>query len=267
MQAEQRRKIEDDRFEPQDLLWSAATVHGEDGTELRDLDVEATDNYVVIEEIEDGRIVFEVSAWPHLDKDGRLVFAGEPTEFYQLAETAQQEIDLARLAQDVTGAERALRTGDVFAVRGLPAARESIGQADEIWDVSLVARPSCPGRAVWSGGINGRGGVRHRDGHLRGVRRPPRGNGRRRVRCSPASNADQIRIDADHRRGGTGMSAPVPIPDNRHGAPGGFLASIRPHHLVFFLLNVGDGDQQVLLAPRGAGRPQRASPAPPPGRC
>jgi hypothetical protein len=140
MQAEQRRKIEDDRFEPQDLLWSAATVHGEDGTELRDLDVEATDNYVVIEEIEDGRIVFEVSAWPHLDKDGRLVFAGEPTEFYQLAETAQQEIDLARLGQDVTGAERALRTGDVFAVRGLPAARESIGQADEIWDVSLVAR-------------------------------------------------------------------------------------------------------------------------------
>jgi beta-lactamase superfamily II metal-dependent hydrolase len=45
------------------------------------------------------------------------------------------------------------------------------------------------------------------------------------------------------------MSAPVQIPINRHVEIGGFLASIRPHHLVFFLLNVGDGDQQVLLLP------------------
>ena len=45
------------------------------------------------------------------------------------------------------------------------------------------------------------------------------------------------------------MSAPVPIPVGRHVDLGGFLASIQPHHLAFFLLNVGDGDQQVLLLP------------------
>lgn len=45
------------------------------------------------------------------------------------------------------------------------------------------------------------------------------------------------------------MSAPVQIPINKHVEIGGFLASIQPHHLVFFLLNVGDGDQQVLLLP------------------
>ena len=45
------------------------------------------------------------------------------------------------------------------------------------------------------------------------------------------------------------MSALVQIPTGKHVDLGGFLASIKPHHLVFFLLNVGDGDQQVLLLP------------------
>lgn len=45
------------------------------------------------------------------------------------------------------------------------------------------------------------------------------------------------------------MSAPVQIPAGKHVDTGAFLASIEPHHLVFFLLNVGDGDQQVLLLP------------------
>ena len=45
------------------------------------------------------------------------------------------------------------------------------------------------------------------------------------------------------------MSAPTQIPAGKHVDLGGFLASIQPHHLAFFLLNVGDGDQQVLLLP------------------
>lgn len=44
------------------------------------------------------------------------------------------------------------------------------------------------------------------------------------------------------------MSAPPPIPAGKHVA-GDFVASIQPHHLVLFLMNVGDGDQQVLLLP------------------
>ena len=46
------------------------------------------------------------------------------------------------------------------------------------------------------------------------------------------------------------MSAPTPIPVGNHDAAGGFLNSIADHHLVYFLLNVGDGDQQVILLPR-----------------
>lgn len=44
------------------------------------------------------------------------------------------------------------------------------------------------------------------------------------------------------------MSAPVPVPTGKHLA-GDFLASIQPHHLVLFVMNVGDADQQVLLLP------------------
>ena len=140
MQAEQRRKIEEDRFDPQDLLWQAFTVHGEDGTDLRPLDVDAGDSYVVVEEIEDGRVVFEVSVWPRLDKDGRLFFEGDPSEFYEGLDAAQATINEARVAQGVTGPERRLRSGDVFAVRSLPDNPESIADADAIWDVSLAGR-------------------------------------------------------------------------------------------------------------------------------
>ena len=72
--------------------------------------------------------------------DLRLVFAGDPDEFYEGLETSQAAINQARLAKHVTGPERRLRTGDVFAVRGLPARPDGIGAAAEIWDVSLAAR-------------------------------------------------------------------------------------------------------------------------------
>ncbi len=140
MQAEQRRKIDEDRFDPQETLWHPFTVHGEDGTDHRPLEVDAGDAYLVVEEIEDGRVVFEVSAWPRLDKDGRLVFVGDPAEFYADLDAAQTTIDQARLAAGVTGPERPLRTGDVFAVRGLPDRPEDIEAADAIWDISLAGR-------------------------------------------------------------------------------------------------------------------------------
>lgn len=44
------------------------------------------------------------------------------------------------------------------------------------------------------------------------------------------------------------MSAPVPIPVGRH-VEGNLITSIEPHHLVLFVMNVGDADQQVLLLP------------------
>ncbi len=45
------------------------------------------------------------------------------------------------------------------------------------------------------------------------------------------------------------MSRPTPIPTGKHDSTAQFLDSIQPHHLVYFLLNVGDADQQLLLLP------------------
>lgn len=45
---------------------------------------------------------------------------------------------------------------------------------------------------------------------------------------------------------------PAPIPAGRHAEPtpgGTFLDAIEPDHLVYFLLNVGDGDSQLVLLP------------------
>jgi beta-lactamase superfamily II metal-dependent hydrolase len=44
------------------------------------------------------------------------------------------------------------------------------------------------------------------------------------------------------------MSAPD-VPDGLLGAPGGFVADCRPGDLVYFVLNVGDGDAQLVLLP------------------
>jgi competence protein ComEC len=46
------------------------------------------------------------------------------------------------------------------------------------------------------------------------------------------------------------VSAPATIPAGRHAADD-FRATIRPFHLVYFLLNVGDGDSQLVLLPEG----------------
>ena len=44
------------------------------------------------------------------------------------------------------------------------------------------------------------------------------------------------------------MSTPAAIPSGRHTADN-FRAAIQPFHLVYFLLNVGDGDSQLVLLP------------------
>ncbi|RPI23050.1 MAG: hypothetical protein EHM57_04520 [Actinobacteria bacterium] len=44
------------------------------------------------------------------------------------------------------------------------------------------------------------------------------------------------------------MGTPAPIPAARHAADS-FLGGLQPFHLVYFLLNVGDGDSQVVLLP------------------
>ena len=53
------------------------------------------------------------------------------------------------------------------------------------------------------------------------------------------------------------MSAPVAIPEERYlepPDPAGFMVEcLEPNRLIYFLLNVGDGDTQLILLPRIGG--------------
>lgn len=140
MQAEQRAKIKEQHFERMEDLWQPFMVHGEGGDVRRKLEIRAEDAYVVVEDIEDGRVVFEMSRWPHVDRDGRLSFEGDPDELFYDMGTAQETINEFREAGDVTAPRRSLRIGDVFAVRGLPEGAKALSEAESIWDISLAAR-------------------------------------------------------------------------------------------------------------------------------
>lgn len=140
MQAEQRAQINKEEFEPQTRLWPPFTVHGETGGLHKKRRPALSDHYVVVEDLQGGRVVFEVSTWPRIDKGGRLHFEGDPFEIYDDLLVAQERINTDRAADGVTGASRRLRVGDVFAVKGLTTNSKSIVEADRVRDVSLAAR-------------------------------------------------------------------------------------------------------------------------------
>lgn len=140
MQGEQRAHVHESELEPQDRLWRPFTVHGREGEKQQPRRAYRDDKYVVVEDIDDGRVVFEISSWPRIDEGGRLYFEGDPAELYDDLISAQRTIDEARKGDGVTGSGRPLRVGDVFVVRGLPKGANSIGQAATIRDVSLAAR-------------------------------------------------------------------------------------------------------------------------------
>lgn len=45
------------------------------------------------------------------------------------------------------------------------------------------------------------------------------------------------------------MSAITPIPADRFDPPADFAAAVQPQDLVYFCVNVGDADAQLLLVP------------------
>lgn len=54
------------------------------------------------------------------------------------------------------------------------------------------------------------------------------------------------------------MTSPAAVPEARLGPEGGFEAACAPADLLYFLLNVGDGDTQLLLLPEDAAGRRRA---------
>lgn len=139
MRVEHRAGKDAAAFEPGSQIWIPYTLHGPEGGRRLAVEVQPGDEYATVDDVADGEVVFDVSPWPRLDADGRLVFDGEPRELVaSLAET-QAFVDAARRAEGVTGAARPLRVGDAFLVRDLAAGAASLDGAT-LFDVSAAAR-------------------------------------------------------------------------------------------------------------------------------
>jgi hypothetical protein len=141
VQPEQRVDKGEEAFAPVERWWAPYTVHGAEGEQRGAVDVRPGDLYASVDDVADGTVVFEVSEWPRLDREGRLHwgFEDEPFELVAGQQDAQQIVDANRHQHDMTGPDRPIRVGDVFLLRGLRD-EEPLDQAELVLDVSAAAR-------------------------------------------------------------------------------------------------------------------------------
>jgi len=97
-----------------------------------------TDRYVVIDRIDDDVVTLAVAPWPTIDPDtGRLRFDGPGGRDVRVVarEALQARVDRARSGQP--DADRPLRVGDVFLVRGMAGGP---GRWERVVDVTRAGR-------------------------------------------------------------------------------------------------------------------------------
>jgi hypothetical protein len=132
--------------------------------------VQPGDCYASVDDVADGVVVFSVSEWPRLDREGRLCWASDPFELVGSEREVQGIVDAARVEAGITAPDRPIRVGDAFLLRGLTGeladalntgirlaepARElsgaSLSQASLVVDISAAARDAA--RAALYGAV------------------------------------------------------------------------------------------------------------------
>jgi hypothetical protein len=132
--APQRMNRGDESFRPTKRWW-VPVVKDAAGKRMP-VDPQASDAYVVVDAMLEGRVRLVVAPWPRLDRDGRLHFAelGHGVGPYA-SNTVQALVDRHRAQQGQL--PRPLRVGDVFLVRGDPS---RLRGWNYVVDVTLGAR-------------------------------------------------------------------------------------------------------------------------------
>ena len=138
----QRRAVAPESFTVVDAPW-LPVVEDQRGI-AADLAPRRTDVYGVIDDIADGLVKLHASPWPSVDRAGRLAF-GSPEERESAvfdADALQEAVDRFRSRSQQPGADRPLRLGDVFLIRGYGDvfAPRAPSDWEVISDITRVAR-------------------------------------------------------------------------------------------------------------------------------
>jgi hypothetical protein len=130
----QRMNRDDESFDPTRRWWVPVVKDAAD--QPMPMDPEASDAYVVVDAILEGRVRLVVAPWPRLDRDGRMHFhdLGRGLGPYA-GRNVQALVDRHRAQQGQL--PRPLRVGDVFLVRGDPS---RLGGWTYVVDVTMGAR-------------------------------------------------------------------------------------------------------------------------------
>ena len=96
MQAEQRVTKTAEAFEPVEQAWVPYTIHGAKGGKRTKVEVQPDDRYASVDDVADGAVVFDVSDWRRLDREGRLYWETDPFELVVSEGDAQSIVDAGR---------------------------------------------------------------------------------------------------------------------------------------------------------------------------
>jgi hypothetical protein len=140
VKAEQRVTKSAAAFKPLGEFWIPYTVHGTKGGRRGRVEIQADDRYVSVDDVAGGIVVLDVSAWPLLDREGRLYWDTDPFELVMSHVDAQAIVDAARRDARITAPDRPIRVGDAFLVRGLTDEHPSLAQASLVLDITAAAR-------------------------------------------------------------------------------------------------------------------------------
>jgi hypothetical protein len=151
VQVEQRVVKTAEAFEPVEQAWLPYTVHGPRGGKRTRVDVQPSDCYASVDDVADGMVVFSVSNWPRLDREGRLYWDTNPFELVVPEQEVQAIVDASRAEAGITAPERPIRVGDAFLLRGLPAEQASLRRASLVLDISAASRDAA--RAALYGAV------------------------------------------------------------------------------------------------------------------
>jgi len=104
--------------------------------------MEKTDWYAVVDDIEEGTVVLEIASWPKLDKGNHLLFDTVYIQTYPL-DVLQQVVNQERANHAQPAAERPLRTGDAFSIKCEDRPGENVISPEfkgDILDITAAAR-------------------------------------------------------------------------------------------------------------------------------